>query len=628
MIRSVRHRGPDGTGFWTGEGVGLAHARLSIVDLAGGAQPIHNEDRSVWVTFNGEIFNHVELRRDLKRRGHTFYTESDTEVIVHLYEEHGDRFVDHLNGQFAIGLWDARQRRLLLVRDRAGIRPLFFTEVDGRLLFASEIKALFSVPGVRRELDPAALAEIFHVWGPLGARTPFDGVRSIEPGQMLIADAHGLSARTYWDWNFEPGRRYHRSEDECAEELRSLLVDAVQLQLRADVPVGAYLSGGLDSSIITSLIRERNDVPLRTFSLTFDDAEFDEASYQQTLVERLRTEHSSIRISAQDIADAFPRTIWHTEAPVVRTAPTPLMLLSEHVHQRGYKVVLTGEGTDEVFGGYDLFKEAKIRRFMAREPESRWRGSILQRLYPYLRNSPVSAASFTQRFFADGIEHAAQPWFAHHTRMVSTARAVAFLRPEIQERLARHDVRGELAAMMPAASAGWEPMARDQYVEAHTLLAGYLLNSQGDRVAMANSVEGRVPFLDHRVIEFANRLPSRYKIRGLLEKAILKRAVRGVVPERIRTRVKQPYRAPDGASFFRNGRLVPYAEELLSSQSVDGAGIFDAPSVARLVKKFAAGRAIGFADNMAFVGIVSTMLLHRYFVEPAVFDASGPPAAP
>ncbi len=624
MIAALHHRGPDGTGVFVADSVGLAHARLSIIDIAGGAQPIRNEDGSVQVVFNGEIFNYIELRRDLERRGHRFYTSSDTEVIVHLYEEHGEGFVDALNGQFAIALWDAARRRLLLARDRTGIRPLYHAVAGTRLVFASEVKALFTLPEVERKLSLPALAELFSYWAPLEPNTVFDGVKSLPPGHVLVASSAGIQTRRYWDWSFPSEPDTSRSEDDCAAELRELLIDAVRLQLRADVPVGAYLSGGLDSSIITSLISKHTDTPLRSFSLTFDDAEFDESAQQQELVSHLRTEHSSLRVSRADIARAFPRTIWQIESATVRTAPTPLMLLSGHVRETGYKVVLTGEGADEVFGGYDLFKEAKIRRFLAREPASTWRPRILERLYPYLTNSPASGRAFTHRFFSEGAEHLHAPWFAHIPRMTTTRRVLQFLRPELQEQLALTDPYRALAATLPAGIDQWLPMGRDQYVEAHTLMSGYLLSSQGDRVAMANSIEGRVPFLDHRLIEFANRLPAHFKLKGLTEKHILKRSMRGELPESIRTRTKQPYRAPDSASFFEQGRPVDYAAELMGSDRIEAAGLFDPVAVGKLFEKCRKGRAIGFGDNMAFVGILSTMLLHDQFVRPTQFTASAP----
>ncbi len=617
MIKRLHHRGPDDTGFHCDGPIGLAHARLSIIDLAGGNQPIHNEDKTVWVVFNGEIFNYLELRATLEAQGHRFYTHSDTEVIVHLYEQYDIDFVRHLNGQFAIALWDSRRQRLILARDRTGIRPLFYTRASERLLFASEVKALYACPDVVRRLNPVALGEIFTYWSPLAPHSIFGDVRSLPPGHLLVVEEGGSRMVRYWDWSFAD-KLSERSVEDCAEELRALLVDAVRLQLRADVPVGAYLSGGLDSSIITTLIKNYTDTPLRTFSITFEDSEFDESGYQQELVRYLGTQHTSVQCKAEDICAAFPRTIWHTESPIVRTAPTPLMLLSERVRAEGYKVVLTGEGADEVFGGYDLFKEAKIRRFWARNPESKWRPRILERLYPYLKHSPASSRAFTQRFFKEGMEHEQRPFFAHIPRWTTTQRIWQFFSADFSQALEGWDAYDAIESWLPPEVAQFSPMGRDQYVEAHTLMSGYLLCSQGDRVAMANSIEGRFPFLDHRVIEFANRLPARYKIRGLTEKYILKQAMRGLLPESIRQRSKQPYRAPDSQSFFRDGKPAEYVAELLQPDSVRRAGYFEPQAVTKLMEKCRTGRAIGFADNMAFVGILSTMLVDALFIRESM----------
>ncbi len=623
MIGALHHRGPDGSATFVDGPVGLAHARLSIIDLATGWQPIANEDETLQVVFNGEIFNFVELRAALERRGHRFRTHSDTEVIVHLYEERGDDFVDELNGQFAIALWDRRRRRLVLARDRTGIRPLFYTRERGRLAFASEVKALFTLPGVRRALDPAGLAATFSYWSPLAPGSIFAGVSSLPPGHRMVVDESGVRSERYWDWSFPEAVSEARSEEECAEELRALLIDAVRLQLRADVPVGAYLSGGLDSSIITTIIKNHTDTPLRTFSLTFENPEFDESAHQDELVRHLRTDHSRRLCRGADIGAAFPRAVWHAEAALVRSAPTPMMLLAHSVREAGYKVVLTGEGADEVFAGYDLFREAKVRRFMARAPGSRWRGRILERLYPYLRNSPAAGRAFTQRFFSEGLDEIGEPWFAHLPRTTTARRALQFLRPEWHEQAMAWDARAALRATLPEGIDRWIPLGRDQYVEAHTLMSGYLLSSQGDRMAMAASIEARFPFLDHRVIEFANRLPPQYKLRGLAEKHILKKAMAAELPPSITQRAKQPYRAPDSASFFADGKPLDYVAELLSPKAVDAAGVFDAASVGRLMEKCRSGRAVGFGDNIAFVGVLSTMLLHQQFIAPA-----GGPRAP
>lgn len=615
MIERLHHRGPDGYGFFEDGQAGLAHARLSIIDLEGGSQPIHNEDRTLWVVFNGEIVNYIELRAGLERCGHTFYTRSDTEVIVHLYEQHGLDFVQHLNGQFAIALWDSTRRRLVLARDRTGIRPVFYTVQEGRFLFASEVKALFGARGVPRRLLPAGLGQVFTFWSALAPTTVFEGVLSLPAGHLLVLEDGSANLRRYWDWSFPQNGAAARPIEDEARELRELLVDSVRLQLRADVPVGAYLSGGLDSSIVTTLIKHFTDTPLRTFSLTFEDGEFDESGFQAELVRYLGTHHTAVHCTRADIGAAFPRAIWHAETPIVRTAPTPLMLLSERVRAEGYKVVLTGEGADEVFAGYDLFREAKVRRFWGRSPQSAWRPRLLERLYPYLKHSPVAGRAFTQSFFGQGIGDMQSPWFAHMPRWQTTQRLWQFLAPEVRAAVAAADPVAAMASQLPPEQSRWAPLSRDQYVEAHTLLSGYLLASQGDRMAMANSVEGRFPFLDHRVIEFANALPPGHKLRVLQEKFVLKEAVRGLLPERIRARSKQPYRAPDSQSFFVEKRPLDYVGELLGEHRVREGGLFDPVAVRKLYEKCRGGRAIGFADNMAFVGILSTMLVDEMLIK-------------
>ncbi|MGV8930544.1 MAG: asparagine synthase (glutamine-hydrolyzing) [Luteimonas sp.] len=617
MIRTLAHRGPDGFGFHAEPGIALAHARLSIIDLATGEQPIHNPRRTVWTVFNGEIFNYIELRAALESAGHAFYTQSDTEVIVHLYDRYGDRFVEHLNGQFAIALWDSERQRLVLARDRAGIRPLFHANANGRTWFASEPKALLSVLPQCAALNPLALAQTLTYWSPVDPDTIHAGVHSLPPGHVMAIERDGTQTLTrYWDWTFPDAAdtsalREPRSVEQAAGELRELLVDAVRLQLRADVPVGAYLSGGLDSSGIVALIRGFTDTPVRTFSVAFDDGEFDESEHQQAMVRHLGTAHTTLRCTRRDIGEAFPRLIHHAETPVLRTAPVPLMLLADCVREHGYKVVLTGEGADEVFGGYDLFKEAKIRRFWARQPQSTMRPRLLQRLYGYLKNSPVGNPAFAQSFFGQGMQHIDRPIFAHVPRWNTSARALSMLSPDLRASLGDWEPLSAYERTLPDDIMRWSPLARDQYVEAKTLLGGYLLSSQGDRVAMANSIEGRVPFLDHRVIEFASRLPPSYKIRGMTEKHVLRRALAGLLPDDILHRTKQPYRAPDNQSFFFDGKPLDYVAELMSPARLRDAGYFDANAVGRLFEKCRAGRAIGFADNQAFVGVLSTMLVHE-----------------
>lgn len=616
MIHTLAHRGPDGYGFHVGGGVGLAHARLSIIDLATGDQPIHNQARTVWTVFNGEIFNFVELRAELEARGHVFYTRSDTEVIVHLYDRYGDRFVEHLNGQFAIALWDGARRRLLLARDRAGIRPLYWTKARGALWFASEMKALFAAVPERARLSVRGLLQAFSYWAPLDPDTAWEDVHSLPPGHVLAIEADGRETLTrYWDWTFPDAAdtrpvRFGGIE-QAVGELRERLVDAVRLQLRADVPVGAYLSGGLDSSGIVALIRGFTDTPVRTFSVAFDQPEFDESEHQLAMVRHLGTEHSTLRISPKDIGAAFPRLVAHAETPVLRTAAVPLMLLADSVRAHGYTVVLTGEGADEVFGGYDLFKEAKVRRFWARQPNSTLRPKLLTRLYGYLEHSPAANPAFAASFFGQGREHIDRAIFAHVPRWTTSQRAFAFLAPELRAQASQWDALAFAESRLPANILDWAPLARDQYVEAKTLLAGYLLAAQGDRVAMAGSIEGRYPYLDHTLIEFANTLPPSWKIRGLTEKHILRRALADLLPKDIAQRTKQPYRAPDSASFFVDGKPLDYVADLFSEDNLRASGLFDVNATTRLFAKARAGRAVGFADNQAFVGVLSTLLLQH-----------------
>jgi asparagine synthase (glutamine-hydrolysing) len=620
MIHTLHHRGPDGYGYHAADGIGLAHARLSIIDLATGDQPIRNERGDVWIVFNGEIFNYIELRAALVAQGHHFYTQSDTEVIVHLYDRYGDKFVDHLNGQFAIALWDARRRRLVLARDRAGIRPLFYTKARGRIWFASEIKSLLAVLPERANLHVRGLVEALSFWAPADPDTLFEDVLSLPPGHLLAIEASGEEKLTqYWDWTFPAigTPPAFDSIEAATEELRALLVDAVRLQLRADVPVGAYLSGGLDSSGIVAMIRGFTDTPVRTFSVAFEDAEFDESAHQRAMVRHLGTDHTTLQCTRRQIGEAFPRLMRHAEAPVLRTAPVPMMLLSARVREEGYKVVLTGEGADEVFGGYDIFKEAKVRRFWARQPNSKMRPKLLGRLYGYLENSPVRNPAFAQSFFGQGLEHIDRAIFAHVPRWTTSQRALAFVSPELRASLGEWDALGFYERRLPPEILSWRPLARDQYVEAKSLLAAYLLAAQGDRVAAANSIEGRVPYLDHRVIEFGNRLPENYKIRGMTEKYLLRRALADLLPLDIVTRTKQPYRAPDSQSFFFDGQALDYVTDLLSAERVRKAGYFDPVMVGRLVDKCRTGKATGFADNQAFVGVLSTMLLDEIYIRRA-----------
>lgn len=615
MISIFRYRGPNESGIYIDDHAALGHARLSIIGLDGGIQPIANETETLWIVYNGEAFNYPELKADLLQRGHRFSTETDTEVVLHLYEEYGPRCLTMLNGQFAFAIWNSERRELFLARDRVGIRPLYYTIDEGRLVFASEIKSIFTVTG-SKDLDMKGLAQVFTFWTTIHGKTVFEGIEELPPGHYATVSQDGMDRERYWSIPFHSGRKQEISTADAAEELRELLADAVRVRLRADVPVGSYLSGGLDSSIISTLIATRFNNRLRTFSMQFQEEAFDESSYQQELIDFLGADHRSITIHNQQIRQLFPKTVWHCETPILRTAPVPLFILSRLVHTEGFRVVLSGEGADEILGGYNIFKEAKVRRFWGKEPESERRPLLLERLYPYIFNNPGRGRHFLRQFFKVTPEDLADPLFSHLIRWENSRKNLMFLSEERQQAMRGYDPLHDLLGQLPAEFHDREPLEKAQVLEMEIFLANYLLSSQGDRVGMANSVELRHPFLDYRVIDFAFRLPSRLKIRGLDEKHLLKRAFSGMIPERVKARGKKPYRAPIRELFFSDAP-VDYVDDLLSETTLARSGYFNVGKVRRLFEKFNRPNQDFSSEfqNMALVGILSTQLIHQQFVE-------------
>jgi asparagine synthase (glutamine-hydrolysing) len=447
----------------------------------------------------------------------------------------------------------------------------------------------------------------------------FKGVLELPPAHMLIARADHVEVRRYWRLEFpDAADAADEKHDEAGivEEVRALLTDATRIRLRSDVPVGSYLSGGLDSSLVAAMARGFVSDRLRTFSVRFDDAEFDETEFQMEMAAALGTDHSAILCRPADIGAIFPAVVRHAERPILRTAPAPLQLLARLVHDEGFKVVLTGEGADEVFGGYDIFKEAKLRRFCARQPLSAVRPLLFRRLYPYLPQMQAQSAAYLKAFFATDLDAVGDPLFSHLPRFRSTAGAKLFFSDDLKRTLAGYDALDDLRATLPADFSRWHPLSQAQYLETAYLLPGYILSSQGDRMAMAHSVEGRFPFLDHRVVEAAARIPPRLKLRGLTEKYVLRQAARELLPPRLAERPKQPYRAPDSASFFGASR-PDYVARLLSGAAIADSGLFDRGAVEKLVKKGRDGRVNGFRDNAALTGILSTQLWREAFVAGA-----------
>ncbi|CAG7856008.1 partial asparagine synthase (glutamine-hydrolysing), partial [biofilm metagenome] len=482
------------------------------------------------------------------------------------------------------------------------------------------IKCLLAGSGQNAEISPAELGHVFTFWGALPGRTVFEGINELRPGHWMRWQEGNIKINRYWDASFDVNKadesinNSRKTVNDLKEELSKLLIETTQIRLRADVPVGAYLSGGLDSSLIASIVRQHTSNKLQTFSIAFTDERYDERDYQLRMAKFLGTEHEVVEATHEDIGAVFPDVVWHTETPLLRTAPVPMYLLSQRVHQCGYKVVLTGEGADEFFVGYDIFKEAKVRRFWARQPDSTWRYRLLEKLYPDVFHSGQAAISYLKAFFGNGLEDTESVDYSHAIRWKNTRRLWRFMTKEALAEAGSEAAAGLITPYLPSSFYGWKPLQQAQYLEIHFFLSQYLLSSQGDRVAMANSVEGRYPFLDVRLVEWSNRLPVNLKMHGLEEKYLLRMVGKDCLPPEIWQRVKRPYRAPIHRSFF-HAHEPAYVREMLSEESVRKVGLFQPAAVRQLVEKVSSGKPLGETDDMALAGILSAQLLHYRFSE-------------
>lgn len=582
MTEVLTHRGPDSSGLYVeaegasggGRNVALGARRLSIVDLATGDQPIRNEDGSVVLVCNGEIFNYPAVRRRLEERGHTFRTRTDIEAIVHLYEEHGESLVDHLNGQFAFALWDTARRRLLLARDPFGVAPLYFSVTDGLFVFGSEIKALLVHPAVERRVDLVGLDQVLSLPGLVSPRTVFAGVESLPAGHALSLEGGEVRKWRYWDLDYpvENGSgngTEARSEPEPAaeqeyvEELAEIFERSVARRLQADVPVGVFVSGGLDSSLVAaSAVGQAPGEVRDSFSITFDDPGMDEGPFQELMVRALGSRHHPIRFDSADIADRLRRMVRHAECPVRESYNTCALALAEEARGAGVKVVLAGEGADELFGGYPQY------RFDAMRDRSGGGAPSLDDLFE---------EELREKVWGDrelGYEGDLYP-----------------LR-ELKEALYGPDVRGRVDEVDCLAHPlvdtgklrGRHPLHKRSYLDFKLRLADHLLSDHGDRMVMAHSVEARYPFLDLEVVDFARRLPPAMKLRGMTEKYVVRRMADGRVPQRIVDRQKFGFRAFGSASLL--AEAPDWVADLLAPATVRRVGVFDPEAVDRLVARF------------------------------------------
>lgn len=611
-LAHLTHRGPDAWGVYSGAELALGHVRLSVVDPAEGHQPMI--DDCAVVSFNGEIYNHIELRDELEKKGYVFRTRCDTEVILKLYEEEGEKCFERFNGQYSLLLWDKRKRQLIVARDRFGIRPLYALAHKGVMYFSSEMKAFDVLPEFNRDIEPDLLFEHGLLWNSLGSDSIYKDIESVESGTYRVYTPDGLCrvCRYYQIGQAGYSNASSHTLDEATEQFRELLNTSVSLRLRSDVPVGAYLSGGIDSTVISKIIKDQTRHQFKTFSVAFEDAEWDESEYQLMASEQIQSEHHAINLSRSDIADNLLNTIRHAERPIFRTAPVPMHLLSGVVKNNDIKVVLTGEGADEILFGYDTFKELKIL--------SQWRNGssdeeVLEKirmLYPHLAHYADSKRIGLMKMYYEGFLQSFDNDFAGLNIRINNNKVLqSFFNKDHSIQFDMEALLERLQPSLPADYSRWSLLQKNSFLEIKTLMQGYLLSSQGDRMALSHSVEGRFPFLDHHLVDFVFALPDEFKLRDFEQKFLLKKAYADAVPDAIISRPKRPYMAPDLVAFFDDkGGLHKTAQEFLCEERVIDYGLFDPKMVSRFLRKFSKGvpENTGYRDNMIFIFLLTSQM--------------------
>jgi asparagine synthase (glutamine-hydrolysing) len=611
MCQVMSHRGPDDQGIFLDDGFGMGMRRLSIIDLSTGKQPIKNEDGSVWTVLNGEIYNFLELRAVLEQKGHQFYTNTDTEVIVHLYEEYDDAFVKHLTGMFGIALWDKRKKKLILARDRLGIKPLHYSLDSNRLLFGSEIRALLQEE-IAKEIDLQALHDYLSYNYIPGPRTIFKGIRSLPPGHILVCVKGAATVEDYWDLTYAAlnnGKR--RSEASYSEELYDLLKKTIEQHLISDVPVGVFLSGGVDSSTLVALMSQLSSQTIRTFSIGFEEESFNELASARVVAQQFATHHNEL-VVRPNIADLLPELIGHFDQPFADSSAVPFYYVSKLARQH-VKVALSGEGGDEVFAGYDTYAAHKIAEVYKRLPKS-----VTTTIIPAIvKRLPVShkkvSFDYKAKRFIEG--SLLPPADGHYWwKVIFTEQAKAELYAEYREgfedpcRLYRQAYEHCSAV---------DPLTRLQHIDMKVYLPDDLL-VKADRMSMANSLEARVPFLDHRVVEFAASVPPGLKLRGLTKKYILKRTMLPHLPAKILNGKKRGFNPPM-ATWLRH-ELRDVVHEVLGPQRLKEAGFFNPSAVAAVIRDHELKR-VDYNRNIW--SLLVFMLWHSQYLRCSRPDVTG-----
>jgi asparagine synthase (glutamine-hydrolysing) len=595
MCSAIAHRGPDDEGFYFGTGVGLGMRRLSIIDLDSGRQPVSNEDASVWVVFNGEIYNYQALRDELEELGHVFSTRSDTETIVHLYEEYGKRLVHHLRGMFAFALWDERKRRLLIARDRVGIKPLYYAETGGRLLFASELKSILQLAGVERNLSWSAVSHLFTFLSTPPTEAIIDGIHKLEPGHLLtVTPGASPIIERYWDLKFEPD--YARGLGYFVDRVRELLDESVRLHMVSDVPLGAFLSGGIDSSAIVATASALTATPLKTFSIGFKERDYDELGHARVVAEAFQTEHYDLTLGP-DALGRLEDLAWHLDEPFGDSSAIPTYMVSK-LASESVKVVLSGDGGDELFAGYDKYVVEQRERSHA--PLPALARSVLGRI------SRTMPGGMRGRNFLRHMSLAGAERYLDACSLFPRDDMKQLFRPDVFEQLAPFEPWRAKAAYMESGTRNW--LSNLQGLDVNNYLPLDIL-TKVDRMSMAHSIETRVPLLDHKLVEFAATIPPEMNLRNGTTKYVLKQAMRGILPDGIIDRPKQGFAVPLG--YWFRGKLGPYVRDLLLGESASRRGFFNAPYIEGLVAQHERGRNL----DLQLWTLISFELWARVFLD-------------
>ncbi|HCF56258.1 MAG TPA: asparagine synthase (glutamine-hydrolyzing), partial [Bacillus sp. (in: Bacteria)] len=603
MIESLSHRGKDSLGGDKDDNALLYHTRLAILGIEDGHQPVLNQTKTIVSVANGEIYNYRELTASLKKLGYVFSDACDTNIIPHLYEAYGTDMFKMINGQFAIAIWDKNNEKLILARDKFGEKPLYYRKIENNIFFSSEITPLL-IPKKSYEINAKCLKDICTTWVPIRGKTLYKDINSVDSGQYLIIEKHRITSKYYYAPTFLTDSFNNKSKTELLEELDTLLKRSVLKRINTDVPISFYLSGGLDSSLIAAIASEYIEEKMNTFSISFSDNNLDEAEYQKVMSEKLNSKHRQLKITDTMIIDNLYNVILHLQTPILRLGAIPMYLLAEFVHNNGFKVALSGEGADELFGGYDIFKEAKIRAFCEKDPKSKLRPLLYKKTNSYINNFNNNNSAALATFFNQ--VRSSELFSSHAIRFQFGEYCSQFFSDTMKKILKDYSVKEDLAIDLPSGFENYTNISKAQYLEIKTFMSNYLLSTQGDRVSMAHSMECRYPFLDNDVAAFAFSLNDRYKINVLNEKYILKELAKKYLPDEIIYRKKFPYRAMISGNSLLNNEKVSMA---VSEESLKKYDVFNSIAVTRFINKVRSKNHTTEKEMMLLLFIISTQIL-------------------